>query len=164
MAKYFPRHTIEFHLEEPAALRRFTLSTWEMALVTGAALRLYRLVAIVHFSSTVIGVSLGLTVGIVVLLGMATAHVANFPLGQWLRRLALFATFEILAEMAMSVALIALGREPIGSVRAHYADLLPLLIRTAVSRGLILAAWGAILATAVQLVQSRVTPEESEAR
>ena len=160
MARLFPRHTIEFHLEEPPALRRFTLSSMEMGLLTGVALRVYRLVALTHLSLTWIGDAASLSAGIVVLLGMATAHLANFPLGQWLRRLTAFASTEILAETATSAVLIALGREPIGSVRAHFADLGPLLIRTVLLRGAVLAVWGLVLAGAVQLVRTRLVSEE----
>ena len=42
MTTFFPRQSVEWHLEEPAAFRRLSLSLVEMALATGIVLRLLR--------------------------------------------------------------------------------------------------------------------------
>jgi hypothetical protein len=35
MPMMFPRHTVDFHIEEPKAFRRFSRSLVELAIVTG---------------------------------------------------------------------------------------------------------------------------------
>ena len=44
MKRYFPKHTVQWHFEEPTVFRRFSLSLWEVAIITGVLLRLYRAV------------------------------------------------------------------------------------------------------------------------
>ena len=42
MSTFFPKHTVQWHFEEPTILRRFSLNVWEVAVLTGIILRLYR--------------------------------------------------------------------------------------------------------------------------
>ena len=42
MSSFFPRAAVDWRLEEPAALRRLSLSLPVMAIATGVLLRLYR--------------------------------------------------------------------------------------------------------------------------
>src|SRR3954453_20629959 len=98
MATFFPRQTVELRLEEPKAFRRFSFSLVEMALVTGVLVRLYRVTILTHGSNHwlyLVGVSV---VGVVFLLGMLTAHLANYPLHQYLWRAPAFAAIEVSAE------------------------------------------------------------------
>src|ERR1700716_2410960 len=115
MPTAFPRNTVEWHLEEPAAFRRLSLSLVEMAVLTGIVLRLLRAFAFTHGRASVI-VSIGaVVVWGLILVGMATAPLATFPLRRWSCRAPLFPVLEAAGEMGTSLFLIWLGREPDGT-------------------------------------------------
>lgn len=121
MARYFPRETVHWHLEEPRAFRKLTLSLPAMALITGVLVRLIRVGAT---GATVSwwGVFAGIALSAIVLLGLATAHLGNYPVKQWLWRAPVFGLAEGAAEAGVSALLIAIGVERLGSTRAHLSD------------------------------------------
>jgi len=162
MATFFPRQTIELRLEEPKAFRRFSFSLAEMAIVTGILTRLYRVLILTHGSNHWLYlVSVGL-VGVIFLIGMLTAHLANYPLHQYLWRAPAFAAIEVAAEMVTSALLIWLGREANGTVRAHWDDWIGMAWNALLIRGLIIILWGLILAGVVNLVQRAGVKEDDE--
>jgi hypothetical protein len=153
MPTLFPRHTVDWHLEEPAAFRRLSLSLVEMALVTGVVLRLLRAFAFTHGRASLI-----LSVGAVVLwgiilIGMASAHLANFPLQRWAWRAPLFAFVETAGEMITSLLLITLGREPDGTARAHFHDWPSMAARALLQSELTICLWMLLLAGIIILVR-----------
>jgi hypothetical protein len=158
----FPRHTIEFHLEEPKAFRRFSRSLVEMAIVTGVLARLYRVVILTHGSNHWLYLAAVITVGALFLIGMLTAHLANYPVHQYLWRAPVFAGIEVLTEMATSALLIALGREANGTVRAHWDDFAGMGLHALLYRGLTFVLWGLILAGVVTLVRETHMVKEDE--
>ena len=162
MPSFFPRQTIALHLEEPKAFRRFSYSLWEMALVTGVFIRLYRQIVLTHGSDNWIYLGGAFAIGFVVLLGMLTAHLANYPLHQYVWRAPTFALVEVCAEMATSALLIALHREPNGTVRAHWDDFVGMTLHALLYRGLAIVLWGLILAGVVQLVRRTIVHEDEE--
>jgi hypothetical protein len=163
MPTFFPRQTLEIHhFEEPKAFRRFSFSLWEMALVTGIMVRLYRAVILTFPANNWIYVSVVFAVGMMFLLGMLTAHLANYPLHQYLWRAPAFAAIEVAAEMATSALLIVVGREPIGTVRAHWNDWIGMGLNALLIRGLAIILWGLIVAGVVQLVRRAHIVEEEE--
>jgi hypothetical protein len=93
---------------------------------------------------------------------MLTAHLANYPLHQYLWRAPAFTGIEVVAEMATSALLIALGREANGSVRAHWDDWPGMALNALLLRGLIFIGWGLILAAVVKLVQRAGVHEDEE--
>jgi hypothetical protein len=119
--RYFPRETVPWHLEEPRAFRKLTLSLPAMALITGVLVRLIR-VAASEGTATWWGVFAGIALGVIVLLGLATAHLGNYPVKQWLWRAPVFGLAEGAAEAGASALLIAIGVERLGSVRADLSD------------------------------------------
>lgn len=121
MARYFPRETVHWHLEEPRAFRKLTLSLPAMALITGILVRLIR-VGASGLTSSWWGVFAGIALGAIVLLGLATAHLGNYPVKQWLWRAPLFGLAEGAAEAGVSALLTVLGVERLGSTRAHLSD------------------------------------------
>lgn len=161
MAPYFPRHTVQLHAEQPGALRRFSYSLVEMAVVTGIVARTYRMVVLAHNASILFYVAT-FVVFFAWLLGMATAHLSNYPLHQWTWRAPAFAGIEVLTEMAASLVLIWLGHEPNGSVRAHLDDWPRMLGRTLIYRGLALLLWALLLAGIVQLVRRTFVHDDDE--
>jgi hypothetical protein len=125
-------------------------------------LRLYRLVVLTHGSEGWIWVGGTIALGSVLLVGMATAHLANFPISRWPWRVLAFLAIEVTAEMVVSAVLTAAGKEPIGSVRATFGDMPSLLARTLAVRGALLAVWSLVLAGSVQLVRNRLVREEAD--
>ena len=160
MPNFFPRHTLELHIVEPKAFRRFSWSLAEMALVTGILVRVYRVFVLTHGPTNWLFIGLTVLIGAVFLLGMVTAHLANFPLSQYLWRAPLFAVAEVAAEMATSALLIALGREANGTVRAHWDDWIGMGLNALLVRGLMIVIWAACLAGAVQIARRTVGEEE----
>ena len=164
MPSFFPRQTLEWHLEEPRAFRRLSLSLGEMALVTGVLLRVYRSFILTHGANgwLYLGGTLGL--GILFLLLMTTAHIANFPLQRWLWRAPVFALVECAGEMITSLLLIWLGREPYGSVRAEFRDWPSMAMGALATRGLAIILWTLLLAGIVQIVRRVMVDSVEEER
>jgi hypothetical protein len=164
MPTFFPRHTVELHFQEPRAFRRFSYSLVEMAIVTGVVVRLYRLVMLTHGSNNWLYIGGSFAVGLIFLLGMVTAHLGNYPLHQYLWRAPVFALVEVATEMATSALLIALGREPNGSVRAHWDDWLGMSLETLLKRGVAIVLWGLILAGVVSVVRRTLVKQDEDDR
>jgi len=162
MPSFFPNHTVEIKIEEPQAFRRFSFSLAEMAIVTGVLVRILRLLALTHGSNNWFYLGSMLAVGLIFLLGMLTAHLANYPLHQYLWRAPLFALIEVVTEMATSALLLALGREANGTVRAHWDDWVGMGLNALLFRGLAIVVWGLILAGVVQLVRRTIVHEDDE--
>lgn len=158
---FFPKHTVQWHIEEPTVLRRFSLSLWEMALMTGVLLRLYRAVVLNYGNTTWVWLA-AFGLGLLFFCAMATMHLANFPMKRWVWRAPLFALLEVSAEAATSLMLIWLGREPQGSVRAEWHDWPSMAMNTFLTREAIVLVWTAILAIVVTIVR-RVVLRETEA-
>ena len=161
MSTFFPKHSVQWHFEEPTALRRFSLSLWEMALITGVVLRLYRAVVLNYGATTWIWLA-ALGVGVLIFCAMATMHLANFPMKRWIWRAPIFALLEVSAESATSLLLIWLGREPQGSARAEWRDWPSLTMDTFITRELTVLAWAAMLAVVVTIVRRVVLREPVE--
>ena len=162
MSDFFPLHTATMRIEEPKAFRRFSISLVEMALITGVLVRVYRSLVLTHGTNSFGYIAATMTLALVFIVFMATAHLANFPLHHWLWRAPAFAGLEVLGEMVTSLFLIWLSREPNGTVRAHFSDWPSMTLRAALYRGLIVVVWSLILAAIVQVVRTRFVKEEAD--
>lgn len=162
MSDFFPLHTATMRIEEPKAFRRFSLSLVEMALITGVLVRVYRSLVLTHGSNNFGYIAATMTLALVFIVFMATAHLANYPLQRWLWRAPAFAGLEVVGEMATSLLLIWLSREPNGTVRAHFDDWPSMAMRAALYRGAIVLVWSLILAAIVQVVRNRFIKEEAD--
>ncbi|MEP6992711.1 MAG: hypothetical protein ABJA80_17380 [bacterium] len=152
MPSFFPQNTIEWHVEEPAAFRRLSLSLAEMALLTGVVLRLVRALAFTHGQGGWIYYGVLFLVWTLLLVGMTTAHLANFPVRAWVWRAPLFALVEVAGEMATSLLLIALRREPEGTARADFHDWPSMSLRALLQSELTICLWALVLAVAIVIV------------
>lgn len=159
MSSFFPKHTVQWHFEEPTVLRRFSLNIVEMAALTGVALRLYRAIVTTQSSGSWVWFA-AFAGGILLLCAMATMHLANYPLHRWAWRAPAFVVIEVAAEAVTSLLLIALGREPTGTARAEYGDWLPMMWNALWTRGLIVLGWALILAGVIWLVRHTILREE----
>jgi hypothetical protein len=92
-----------------------------MAAISGLLVRLIR-VGISGISASWWGVFGAIALGLIVLLTIATAHLGNYPVKQWLWRAPLFGLAEGAAEAGVSALLTAMGVERLGSTRAHLSD------------------------------------------
>ena len=160
MANYFPKHSVQWRIEEPTIVRRFSLSLTEMAVLTGITLRLYRAVVITHGSTSWIWLGGSFAIGVLLLCAMATAHLANYPVQRWVWRAPLFALIEVAAESATALLLIWFGREPSGSARAEWSDWLPMSIATLWTRELTVCGWALLLAAVVWVVRRTILREQ----
>lgn len=163
MSTFFPKHTVQWHFEEPTVLRRFSISLAEMAVLTGIALRLYRAL-VVTYGSTSSWLWAGGTfaLGILLLCAMTTIHLANFPLQRWIWRAPLFALVEVAAESVTALFLIWVGREPSGSARAEWSDWLPMAGSTLWTRLVIVCGWAVFLAAVVWIIRRTILREQVE--
>ena len=153
MATFFPQHTVEWRLEEPRAFRRLSLSLIEMALLTGIVLRLLRALTFTHGRASWLFYGAAFVVGLLILLGMTTAYLANWTLRSWLWRAPLFALVEVAGEMGTSLLLIALGREPEGAVRAEFHDWPSMALRAFLQSEVSICVWAALLAGVILFVR-----------
>jgi hypothetical protein len=161
MTSYFPRTTHDWHMHEPAAFRRLTLSLVESAIITGAILRLFRALVLTHGpSDSWLYLGGTLILAAVILFGMLSLHLANFTLRTWVWRVPLFALVASASEAAVSAGLIALDREPTGSARAVFADW-PTLAADLTQRNLVaVCVFGVLLAGTVQLTRRMLESTE----
>jgi len=153
MATFFPQHSVEWKLEEPAAFRRLSLSLFEMALLTGIVLRLLRALTFTHGRASWLFYGAAFVVGLLILLGMTTAYLANWTLRSWIWRAPLFALVEVAGEMATSLLLIAIRREPEGAVRAEFHDWPSMALRAFLQSELSICLWAALLAGVILFVR-----------
>jgi hypothetical protein len=153
MSTFFPRHSVEWRLEEPQSFRRLSLSLVEMALLTGIVLRLLRAITFTHGRASWLFYGAAFVVGLLILLGMTTAHLANWTLRSWLWRAPLFALVEVVGEMVTSLLLIALRREPEGAVRAEFHDWPSMALRAFLQSELSICLWAALLAGVIVFVR-----------
>ena len=153
MATFFPQHSVEWKLEEPKAFRRLSLSLFEMALLTGIVLRLLRALTFTHGRASWLFYGAAFVVGLLILLGMTTAYLANWTLRSWVWRAPLFALVEVAGEMATSLLLIAIRREPEGAVRAEFHDWPSMALRAFLQSELSICLWAALLAGVIVFVR-----------
>ena len=153
MATFFPQHSVEWKLEEPPAFRRLSLSLIEMALLTGIVLRLLRALTFTHGRASWLFYGAAFVVGLLILLGMTTAYLANWTLRSWVWRAPVFALVEVAGEMATSLLLIAMGREPEGAVRAEFHDWPSMALRAFLQSELSICLWAALLAGVILFVR-----------
>jgi hypothetical protein len=153
MSSFFPRHSVEWRLEEPPAFRRLSMSLFAMALLAGVVLRLLRAVTFTHGRASWLFYGAAFVVGLVILLGLTTAYLANWTLRSWLWRAPLFALVETAGEMATSLVLIALRREPEGATRAEFHDWPAMALRALLQSELSIGLWAALLAGVIVFVR-----------
>src|SRR5687768_12778004 len=154
MSSFFPRHTADWRIEEPAILRRLTMSIVETSLIAGVAVRLLRSIALTYGDGGFLYYAGTFALGLTILFGLLAAHLSNYTLRTWLWRAPTFALLEILAEVATSALLITFHREPIGSrERAEFADLPSIAQQAFLVRFTSIIAFTVILAAIVYAVR-----------
>jgi hypothetical protein len=160
---FFPQTTIEWRMEEPAAFRRLSLSLPEMALITGVVARLLRALSFTYWHASWIYYGVIVVAGTLLVLGMTTAHLANFPVRSWGWRAPLFALVEVVGEMSTSILLIALHREPEGTARADFHDWPSMAVRALLQSEVLICLWALLLAAVIVFVRRSGLANDVEA-
>jgi hypothetical protein len=154
MTRFFPDRTSEYRAIAPQSLRHVTLSVVEMAVLTGIMIRLYRALALSRAESgDFMYLAITFAVGMILLLGLVTMHLGNFPVRHWLWRAPTFAVIEAATEALVSLGLIALGKEPMGTLQATFGDWPALVARTCIWRVSSICIFALVLAATVQLTR-----------
>jgi hypothetical protein len=158
------RLAAELRMREPPAFTKLARSILEMALVTGVVVRLYRAVVLTHASGDS-GLYLAsmFLVGAGFLLLMATVHLSRFPLRQWTWRAPTFAALESGFESVVSLCLIAVHREPLGTGAASLADWPGIAATVLIRHVIVISLFALVLAVTVKLVRYRLLKREHAA-
>lgn len=150
-------------LEEPAVLRRLSLSLVSMAVLTGGGLRLYRAIVLQFgWSDSWLWVAGTFIAGAAFLFLMATLHLGNYSPRSWWWRAPIFGLLEAATEIAVSLVLTVLGLEIVGSIEATFEDWAGTAARILFFRvvGITLfAAMLAVVSTVVRLLLMRAREE-----
>ncbi len=113
----------DLDLEEPTFVRTLSLNVVAMGLLTGATLRLYRVLILqAGWSNSWLWIAGTFLGGVGILFLLATLHIGNYPVRSWVWRAPLFALLEAATEVTVSLALTVSGLERIGSVTATIED------------------------------------------
>ena len=151
----FPRSTGSIPLAPPGSFRAITRSLVEIAAVTGVVVRLGRSLALGQDPPPGPFALLAVYVlGGALVLGAAALHLSNYSVRQWAWRAPAFVLVEVAAEMLVSLALTALGREPWGSGTAHLHDWPVVAARTLLFRALLVLPFIFVLGATVQVVRA----------
>jgi hypothetical protein len=153
MSSYFPRHTADWRMEEPAIIRRLTMSVVETSVIAGIAGRLLRSI-VVTYGGGPFYLAGTFALGVTIVLGLLAAHLSNYTMRTWLWRAPTFALLESLAAIATSAVLIAFHREPVGSrERAEFADLPTMAQQTLLFHFVAIITFTLVLAAVVYSVR-----------
>ena len=91
----------------------------------------------------------------VILLALATIHLASYPLHQWVWRAPVFALVESTTESVLSLVLIYAGRERWGTGRAVFGDWPAMSASTFISRFAMICVFALVLGGVAQFVRRR---------
>jgi hypothetical protein len=127
-----------------------------MSIIAGVVVRVLHVVSNAHgdhldwhsFVGTFIAVP-------VILLALATVHLASYPLHQWVWRAPAFALLESAVESVLSLALIFAGRERWGTGRAVFGDWPAMAATTFVTRFGMICLFALVLGGVAQFVRRR---------
>jgi len=153
-----------WRVREPAAFARLSRSLVDMALVTGIVARLYRAVVLGRSGgSSGLYIAVTLTFGALFLFAMATIHLGRYSLRDWLWRAPAFAAIEGASEMLVSLILIAMHRESIGTGAAHFRDWPGMAFGTVAWRVITISLFSLLLAGIVKWVRYLLLRKEHSA-
>lgn len=161
MVGYFPRHTIAWKIDEPAAFRALTLSVIESGLLAGIVLHLVHTFALAYIPEgrwmlfAILDVVLSLA-----LFAAAAAHLANYPLRHWPWRAPAFAGVAAVGTITTSAVLLTLNRERVGSTRAHWDDWPSMAVHVLIFDIVSVCVFALLLAAVVQMVRSALIRHE----
>ena len=127
-----------------------------MAIIAGVVVRVLHVLSNAHGEQLDWHSFVGTFIAIpVILLALATIHLASYPLHQWVWRAPVFALVESAVEALLSLALIAAGRERWGTGRAVFGDWPAMAATTLLWRFGMICIFALILGGVAQFVRRR---------
>lgn len=127
-----------------------------MAIIAGVVVRVLHVVSNAHGDQLDWHSFVGTFIAIpVVLLALATIHLAGYPLQQWVWRAPAFALLESVVESALSLVLIYAGRERWGTGRAMFGDWPAMAATTFLTRFAMVSIFALVLGGVAQYVRRR---------
>ncbi len=127
-----------------------------MAIIAGVVVRVLHVVSNAHGEHLDWHSFVGTFIAIpVILLALATIHLASYPLHQWIWRAPAFALLESTVESLLSLALIWAGRERWGTGRAVFGDWPAMATTTFLTRFGMICVFAAVLGGVAQFVRRR---------
>jgi hypothetical protein len=127
-----------------------------MAIIAGVVVRVLHVIANAHGEELDWHSFVGTFIAIpVILLALATIHLASYPLHQWVWRAPAFALLESTAESLLSLVLIFAGRERWGTGRAVFGDWPAMAATTFLSRFAMVCLFALVLGGVAQFVRRR---------
>lgn len=146
----------EHHPAPRSVWHRIAASVVEMAIIAGVVVRVLHVIANAHGAQLDWHSFVGTFIGIpVILLGLATIHLATYPLHQWIWRAPVFALLESTVESLMSLLLIYAGRERWGTGRALLGDWPAMAATTFLTRFAMICIFALVLGGVAQIVRRR---------
>lgn len=134
-----------------------------MAIIAGVLLRVLHVISNAHGDHLDWHAFVGTFILVpVVLLALATVHLAQYPLPQWLWRAPAFALLESTVEALASLGLIYIGRERWGTGRAELSDWPAMAGGIFLTRFLMVATFALVLGLVAQFVRRRELTHERE--
>jgi hypothetical protein len=128
----------------------------EMAIIAGVVVRVLHVIANAHGEELDWHSFVGTFIAIpVILLALATIHLASYPLHQWVWRAPAFALLESAVESVLSLVLIFAGRERWGTGRAVFGDWPAMAATTFLSRFAMVCLFALVLGGVAQFVRRR---------
>jgi hypothetical protein len=127
-----------------------------MAIIAGVVVRVLHVLSNAHGEQLDWHSFVGTFIAIpVILLALATIHLASYPLHQWVWRAPVFALVESAVEALLSLALISAGRERWGTGRAVFGDWPAMAATTLLWRFGMICVFALILGGVAQFVRRR---------
>jgi hypothetical protein len=127
-----------------------------MAIIAGVIVRVLHVISNAHGDQLDWHSFLGTFIAIpVILLAIATIHLATYPLHQWVWRAPVFALLESTVESLLSLVLIYAGRERWGTGRAMFSDWPAMAARTYLTRFAMVCVFALVLGGVAQFVRRR---------
>jgi hypothetical protein len=127
-----------------------------MAIIAGVVVRVLHVISNAHGAQLDWHSFVGTFIAIpVVLLALATIHLASYPLHQWIWRAPAFALMESAVESLLSLFLIYTGRERWGTGRAMFGDWPAMAASTFLSRFAMVCVFALVLGGVAQFVRRR---------
>jgi hypothetical protein len=159
--RFRKRLSLGIAVREPAAFSKLARSLIDMALVTGIVARIYRALVLSR-AETASGLYVAaiLSIGAIFLLLMTSVHLSRYPLISWVWRAPAFAAAEGAAEMLVSLVLIALNREPLGTGGAEFHNWPSMLVGTIAWRVATISLFSLLLAGVVKWVRYMLLRKE----
>jgi hypothetical protein len=150
----FPRHTQQWAIQELSAVRRLSVSLLWFGVCAGVVVRGYRWAAMSLLPTQTGGVLLGsIMVGLALLCGLATLHLANFTLRSWRWRAPALGALIGVGESAASLVLTVVGQERLGSTVAVLSDWPDVAVGVVLSRAVVVSLFALVLAAVVVVLR-----------